>query len=34
MFQKNERKFCVDNINLCNESNFKKISENKLHQTS
>jgi len=31
---KNERKLCVDNISLCDESKSRKISENKLHQTS
>ena len=31
---KNERKLCVDNISLCDESKSTKISENKLHQTS
>ena len=31
---KNERKLCVYNISLCDKSNSRKISENKLHQTS
>ena len=32
MFQK-MRESCVDTISLCDESKFRKISENKLHQT-
>ena len=31
---KNVRKLCVDNISLFDESKPKKISENKLYQTS
>ena len=31
---KNERKLCVDNISLCDESKSRKISETKLYQTS
>ena len=31
---KNERKLCVDNKSLCDESKSRKISENKLHRTS
>ena len=31
---KNEIILCVDNISLCDESKSRKITENKLHQTS
>ena len=31
---KNERKFCVDIISLCDESKSRKIGETKLYQTS
>ena len=34
IYFKNERKLCVYNICLCDENKFRKISENKLHQTS
>ena len=34
MFQKLEKVVYVDNISLCDESKCRKISENKLHQTS